>query len=121
MFSFLWLSDSLPAVLTNTVPESITNDNLLINPVQALDFSFYLPLMFISSVMLIKKKVLGYLMAPMMMVFAIITNVNIICLLVVTMQKTLSNNSPVIIVFCIFTMVSVVFLGSFLKNISKNS
>lgn len=119
MFSFLWLSDSLPAVLTNTVPESITNDNLLINPVQALDFSFYLPLMFISSVMLIKKKVLGYLMAPMMMVFAIITNVNIICLLVVTMQRTLSNNSPVIIVFCLFTIVCCVFLGSFLKNISK--
>jgi len=121
MFTSLWLSDSLPAVLTNTVPESITKDHLLINPVQALDFSFYLPLMFISSVMVIKKKVMGYLLAPMMMVFAIITNVNIICLSVVTMQKTLSNNTPMIIAFSVFTMVCLGILWSFLKNISENS
>jgi len=120
-FTLLWLSDTLPAVLTNTVPESIAKDNLLINPVQALDFSFYLPLMFISSVLLIKKRVLGYLMAPMMMVFAILTNVNIISLSVVTMQKTLSNNTPIIIAFCLFTLVCCAILGSFLKNISKSS
>jgi len=120
-FTLLWLSDTLPAVLTNTVPESITKDNLLINPVQALDFSFYLPLMFISSVLLIKKRVLGYLMAPMMMVFAILTNVNIISLSVVTMQKTLSNNTPIIIIFCLFTLVCCAILGTFLKNISKSS
>ncbi|HZK83562.1 MAG TPA: hypothetical protein VFC58_02580 [Desulfosporosinus sp.] len=121
MFTLLWLSDILPAVLTNTVPANITKDNLLINPVQALDFSFYLPLMFISSVMLIKKKVLGYLMAPMMLVFAIVTNVNIICLMVVSMQKTLSNNSPIIIAFCVFAMVCCAFLGLFLKYILKST
>ena len=121
MFTFLWLSDSLPAVLSNTVPESVTKDNLLINPVQALDFSFYLPLMFISSVMVIKKRALGYLLAPMMMVFAIITNINIISLLLVTMQKTLVNNIPIIIVFCIFTVLCCGFLWSFLKHISKSS
>ena len=120
MFTFLWLSDSLPAVLTNTVPESITKDHLLINPVQALDFSFYLPLMFISSVMVIKKKVLGYLLAPMMMVFAIITNVNIISLTVVTMQKTLSNNIPMIIAFSILTVIFLGVLWLFLKNISES-
>ena len=121
MFTILWLSDSLPAVLTNTVPESITKDNLLINPVQALDFSFYLPLMFISSVMVIKKKVLGYLLAPMMLVFVIITNINITCLLFVTMQKTFSNNTPIIIAFCIFTIVCLGYLWSFLKNSSESS
>lgn len=121
MFTLLWLSDSLPAVLTNTVPESITKDNLLINPVQALDFSFYMPLIFVSSVMVMKKKVLGYLLAPMMLVFAIITNVNIISLTVVTMQKTLSNNIPMIIGFSFFTMICLGILWSFLKNIAKST
>jgi len=120
MFTFLWLSDSLPAVLTNTVPESVAKDNLLINPVQALDFSFYLPLMFISSVMVIKKRVLGYLLAPMMMVFAIITNLNIISLLFVTMQKTPVNNIPIILAFCMFTMLCFAFLWTFLKHVSKS-
>lgn len=116
MFAFLWLSDSLPAVLTNTVPENIIKDNLFTNPIHVLDFAFYLPLMFISSIMLIKKKALGYLIAPMMMFFALLTNVNIICLMIVTMQKTASNNIPMIIGFGIFAFVCLVFLWLFLKN-----
>ncbi len=121
MFTILWLSDSLPAVLTNTVPENIIKDNLFTNPVQVLDFSFYLPLMFISSVMVIKKKTLGYILAPMMIVFAILTNVNIICLTVVTMQKTSSTNISMIIGCCIFAFICICFLYSFLKNISESS
>lgn len=121
LFSVLWLSDSLPAALNNRVPENIIKDNLIVNPVQSLDFSFYLPLMFISSFMLIKKKSLGYLLAPMMLVFAILTNVNIICLMIVTMQKTLSDNTPIIIVFSIFTFICICSLYIFLKNISVSS
>ena len=121
MFTVLWLSDSLPAVLTNTTPENLIKDNLFTSPVQVLDFSFYLPLMFISSVMVIKKKTLGYILAPMMIVFIILTNVNIICLTVVTMQRTSSNNISMIIAFCIFAFICIWFLYLFLKNISDSS
>ncbi|PRR82039.1 hypothetical protein CLVI_21040 [Clostridium vincentii] len=121
MFSVLWLSTSLPAVLTNTVPEGIIKDNLFTSPVQVLDFSFYLPLMFISSVMVIKKKTLGYLLAPMMIVLIILTYINIICLMIVTMQKTLSNDIPIIIDLCIVTFICICFLYLFLKNISESS
>lgn len=121
MFSFLWLSDVLPAVLTNTVPKNIIKDNLLTNPIHVLDFSLFLPLMFISSFMLIKKKALGYLIAPMMLIFAILTNVNIICLTVVTMQKTSSNNTSMVIGFCIFTFICLGFLWFYLKNILDSS
>lgn len=119
IFVFLWLSQSLPAAIANTVPESIINDGLLTNPVHALDFSFYLPLMFMSAVILIKKKALGYLLAPMMIVFAITTNVNIISLMFVAMEKTSSNNMPLIIVFSVFTIVCLGFLWLMLKNLLR--
>ena len=119
IFVLLWLSQSLPAALANTVPESIINDGLLTNPVHVLDFSFYLPLTFMSAVMLIKKKALGYLLAPMMIVFAITTNVNIISLMFVAMKKTSSNNMPLIIAFSVFTIVCLGFLWLMLKNILK--
>lgn len=121
VFSIMWLSDSLPKALTNTVPESIIKDDLITNPVQALDFSFYIPLMFISSFMVIKKKALGYLLAPMMLVFDGLTAINIISLMVVTMQKTGANNLPQIIIFSILTCACIVFLYLFLKNISGSS
>lgn len=75
-----------------------------------------MPIMFISAAMLIKKKVQGYLMAPIMMVFAVLTNVNSIFLMVVAMQMTSSNNIPMIIAFCIFTLICLGFLWLFLKN-----
>lgn len=121
VFSIMWLSDSLTGALTNRVPESIIKDNLITNPVQALDFSFYIPLMFISSFMVIKKKALGYLLAPMMLVFDGLTAINIISLMVVTMQKTGSNNLPQIIIFSILAWVCIWFLYLFLKNISDSS
>lgn len=121
IFVLLWLSQSLPGAFTNTVPESIRNDGLLTNPIHVLDFSFYLPLMFITAVMIIKKKTLGYLLAPMMTIFGIITNINIICLMFVSMEKTSSNNMPMIIAFSIFTIVCLGFLWLMLKNISKQS
>ncbi|AGK96988.1 hypothetical protein [Clostridium pasteurianum] len=121
IFVLLWLSQSLPGALTNTVPESISNDGLLTNPIHVLDFSFYLPLIFITAVMIIKKKTLGYILAPMMTVFGIITNINIICLTSAAMVKTSSNNMPLIIGFSIFTIVCLGFLWLMLKNISKQS
>lgn len=121
VFSIMWLSDSLPKALTNTIPESIIKDDLITNPVQALDFSFYIPLMFISSFMVIKKKALGYLLAPMMLVFDGLTAINIISLMAVTMQKTGANNLPQIIIFSILALVCIWFLYLFLKNISDSS
>ncbi|EKQ57437.1 MULTISPECIES: hypothetical protein [unclassified Clostridium] len=120
IFTFLWLSNSVPAVIKNTVPEDITKDALLTNPVQALDFSFYLPLMFISSFKVLKRKNEGYFLAPMMMVFAVLTNVNIICLMIVSMQKEGINTITQIIIFSIFSIICLVILCKFLKNILKD-
>ncbi len=119
LFVFLWLSQSLSAAIANTVPESVQADGLLTNPVHALDFSFYLPLMFIAAVMLIKKKALGYLLAPIMLVFAAITNVNIISLMFVNTVKTSVDNTPMIIVFSILLLICLVFLRLILKKLIK--
>ncbi len=120
LFYFTWLSQSLPAVLTNTVPKAIEADALFTNPVYVLDFSFYLPLIVLSAVMLLKRKSTGYFLAPMMLVFAIITNINIISLTVVTMLHTSSDSIPMIVIFSVFTVVCVLFLVLFLRNIKPD-
>ncbi|WP_204988048.1 hypothetical protein [Sporolactobacillus pectinivorans] len=119
LFTLLWLSQSLPAALINQAPESITKDGLLTNPVHALDLSFYLPLIFISAIMLLKKKSLGYLLAPMMIVFAVMTNINIILLLIASMVIMVSNTWPTIIVFVVFTMVCFLFMWQMFRHLRK--
>ena len=121
LFLLLWLSQSLPSALVNKTPDNIISGGLLTNPVHALDFSFYLPLMFIAAMMIFKRRNSGYILAPMMMTFAIITNINIISLMVVTMVNIHVNNIPPIIIFSILTCICIVFLLRFLNNISKNA
>ncbi|GGL61149.1 hypothetical protein [Sporolactobacillus putidus] len=117
LFVLLWLSQSLPAALSNTVPESIVKDGLLTNPVHALDLSFYLPLMGIAAVMILKKKTLGFLLAPVMIVFSIMTGLNILSLMIVSMTLMPSNNLPMIIGFSALTLICLGFLWLFLRRI----
>lgn len=119
LFSLLWLSQTIPAVLQNSPPQSIVKDAVPTNPIYVLDFSFYIPLLFISSILLIRNAGAGYFLAPMMLVFGIITNVNIISLTGVTAVYTHSNQAPMLILFSVFTVVCFVFLLSFLKGVKK--
>jgi hypothetical protein len=121
MFAFLWLSGDLPAVLKNNVPENIIETGLITNTVHVLDYTFYLPLIFIAGFMLIKKKNLGYLLAPMTIVFAIITNVNIISLMVVAKYKNVPSDTGLIIGFGIFTVIYCLFLWSMLRRLKKQT
>lgn len=119
MFYVLWLSQSLPAALNGEVPAAVTSEALLTNPVHVLDYSFFLPLIVIAGVLLIRKDRLGYFLAPMMLVFALITNVNIISLTLVTMEKSGSNGLPLVSVFTVFSLICIFFMAIYLKTVKR--
>lgn len=121
LFALLWLSDSLPAVLNGTVPESLVKSGLLTNPVQALDFSFYLPLMFLSALMILRKQPIGYLMVPVMITFATMTCVNIMALMLVSMVITGGNAWAMIGGFAVLTLVCILLLQAMLSKLKKTA
>lgn len=118
-FYFLWLSQSLPAAITGGVPAAVVSDALLTNPVHVLDYSFFLPLIVIAGVLLIRKKRLGYFLAPMMLVFALITNVNIISLTFVTMVKSGTNGLPLIGAFTVLGLICLFFIVIYLRKVNR--
>lgn len=119
MFAVLWLSEDLPAVLINDVPKSIIEAGLITNPVHVLDYTFYLPLIFIAGFMIFKKKSCAYLLAPMMIVFAIFTSINIISLMLVSKYMNVPSNIGLIIIFSVFTIICLGFLWLMLKRLIK--
>lgn len=78
LFSFLWLSEDIPALLSNTRPQSLVDMALPTNPVHILDLSFFLPAAIATAVMLLKKKALAYTLAPPLLVFLILTGIPIL-------------------------------------------
>jgi len=119
VFAMVWLSDALPAILTDKTPESITKAGLLSNPVHALDFSFYLPLMILAGVLLIKKRSIGYILAPPMILFAAMTAMNIVSLMIVSMWFLKVNTLPPIIIFSGLTLTCLFFFSAMLRQLEE--
>jgi hypothetical protein len=78
LFGLLWLSEDLPALLNGTMPQSVIDMALPTNPVHILDLAFFLPAVLITSVMLLKRKPLGFTLTPGFIVFLILTGIPIL-------------------------------------------
>ena len=83
LFYFLWLSEDVPAIINGTVPASVTQAGLMVNPVHVLDMALYLPAMIMTGVSLLKNKTLGYMFGVPLLVFGVLTVLGIFLILLI--------------------------------------
>lgn len=80
VFCALWLSEIIPATIHFTVPESVSTSGLFTNPVHVIDLSILLPGIFITGIMLLQRKSLAFMLAPVLLMFFILMDTTIACL-----------------------------------------
>jgi hypothetical protein len=78
LFGLLWLSEDVPALLSNTKPQSVVDMAIPTNPVHILDLGFFLPAVIITGICLLKKKAWAYSIAPAFIIFLILTGIPIL-------------------------------------------
>jgi len=117
LFYFLWLSEIIPAVIKNTIPESLAEVGLPTNAVHVIDLSVFLPGIFIAGILLLKKKPAGYLLAPVFLTFFILMDITIGGLIVILNLRGLATGLSVAVVMGILAMISLILLVWSLKNI----
>ncbi len=81
-FSLLWLGEVVGALLAGTPPASTVEAGLVVNPVHVLDLSLLLPGMLVAGVALLWRRALGYVLAPVMLSFALLMTAAIVGMLV---------------------------------------
>jgi hypothetical protein len=118
LFYMLWLKDIIPAVLKNTIPKNVSDYNLLVNPVHVLDLSIALPGLVLTSVLLMKKRKLGYILAPVLLVFVIILTIALAGMVMMTKARGITEDLSIAIIFTVLAVISIVLLYLFLKNIT---
>ncbi len=114
-FYILWMSDILPAIAHNTIPENLEDIGLITNPVQALDLSVALPGLSITGVLLIQKKTLGFLLAPIMLVFTVLMDITISCLTLLNKIMDSDSGWSVFVLVAALTITSIVLLVMYLR------
>ncbi|MDX5151540.1 MAG: hypothetical protein R3188_03605, partial [Acidiferrobacterales bacterium] len=116
LFYLLWLKDVVPAIYNHSVPASVADNDLLVNPVHVLDLAVALPGLVVTAILLFKKNPLGYLFAPIYLVFTILLALALIAMVVAVKQKGLSEDISVAGIFVVLAAISAVFLYQFQRN-----
>lgn len=117
VFVLLWLSEALPASIANKVPVSISDSALITNPVHVLDFTLYLPLMFIAGILLWRRKALGYALSIIMLIFALCTGLNIMSLMIVSTMYEIGGSYAVSFAFGLLGVICACFTIPILKAV----
>jgi hypothetical protein len=71
-FGALWLAQLVPALLRGSDPAGLAETGLIVNPVHVLDLALVLPAMIVAAMGLRRNQPLGIVLAPILLVFAVV-------------------------------------------------
>lgn len=108
MFAGLWLGELVPALLMGTVPASITDAGLWVNPIHVIDLSMVLPGFIISGVAALNGREHGLFWLAPWLVFSVLMGSSIIAAMVLMTVAGDTDTVPAMV------MVSVVVAASLL-------
>lgn len=117
LFYLQWLGEDIPALLAGKIPQSVTEAGLLTNPVHVLDLGLYLPAMIITSILLWRRKLLGYLMAIPLLVFSILTGIGILAIFIVMSSRGMATSVVVELFFAVIVVISLVLSMLYLREV----
>jgi fumarate reductase subunit D len=117
LFYMLWLKDVIPALINNTTPESVTDNNLLVNPVHVLDLAIALPACFISAILLLKNHKMGFIFAPIILLFIVILTIALIGMVIALKIKGVSEDISLVYIFGILSFIGMGFLYNFNRKL----
>lgn len=120
LFYILWLSDIVPAIINNSVPKSVSEYDLLVNPVHVMDIAVALPGLVITAILLIRKNQLGYIFTPVLLVFTILLTIALAAMVFSLQIKNVTENISVAGIFLFLAAASSIFLVMFLHRIKRN-
>ena len=79
-FYLLWLSSIVAALVDGSIPSELRETGLPSNPVHVLDMAVFLPATILTGVLLWRRRALGYVLAPMILVAAILLGLGIVAI-----------------------------------------
>jgi hypothetical protein len=119
LFYLLWLKDTVPSILNNTVPANVLDNDLLVNPVHVLDMAIALPGLVITAVLLFKKQTLGFLFAPVFLIFTVLLSLSLIAMVLALNAKGISEDISIAGIFLILAVISMGLLTMFFRNMKR--
>ncbi len=117
LFTLLWLSEIIPALISGVVPKSLTDAGLIVNPVHVIDLSTVLPGMIVTGILALKARPIGLFFVVPWLAFTVLMGMSVVAAMIVIVAGTgVSTAAPMVILSSI-VLVAAVALYYFAKNI----
>lgn len=115
LFAGLWLSELVPALLTGTVPASLADAGLWVNPIHVIDLSMVLPGFIVSGIAALKGREHGlFWLAPWLM-FSVLMGSSIIAAMVLMMGEGAADTVPATVMVSAVVTASLLALRGYLR------
>ena len=115
VFGAQWLREIIPALRSGHAPSSVIEAGLLTSPVHVLDLSLILPGFLIIGIALARRKPLGIVWAPILIVFAILMLIAIAGMNVAMRLTGLATNWIGAVVFIVGALALSVLVGFYFR------
>ncbi len=109
VFYGLWLKSIVPALISDTVPADVTDNDFLVNPIHVIDLAFALPGLILGSVLLWRKQSMGYVIASVSLVFMVFLTIALAAMVVMLSIREINEDYSVAVVFGILSVLSLFF------------
>jgi hypothetical protein len=119
VFGMMWLGKIIKPLMNDTPPEGIEHYTSLV--IQALDLGFVVPIGTISGILLMKRKPLGYLLGPVIIIKDITLLTALTAMVLLQIQKGVQVSIAVVLLVLILNIIIVFLLVLILKNVKEVS
>ena len=119
-FGVLWLTEILPATIDGTLPTSLTEAGLRVNPVYVLDLSVLLPSLVVTGVLLRQGRSWGWVLAPVQLVALTLIALGIEFAMVVLAARDLAVAAQPVVMVAVIGTVQLIVLWRFLRSLERD-
>ena len=111
-----WLHEIIPALLSGRAPQSVRDVGLPTSPVHVLDLSLLLPGLVITAIMLLRRKAVAFVLAPVLTAFLMLMSVELAGIMVAMAWKGFPTNFVIAAFFVLLAVGFAVLLWSYFRS-----
>jgi hypothetical protein len=121
LFFLVWGAQIYSDLSSGPPYPSLEKTGLAVNPVHVIDLAAFLPALIIAGVLLFRKKPLGFLLAPPLLIALFVLSVNICSIAWMFGRQNISGESGALPVFAAIGAVQLAAAAYLLKKIESNA
>jgi hypothetical protein len=121
MFAGLWLSELVPALVTDRVPSSLTEAGLVVNPIHVIDLSIVLPGFIVSGIAALTGRDHGLFWVAPWLVFSVLMGSSIVAAMVLMLIAGATEALPAAVLVSVVVTASLLALVGHLRHEAPTS